>query len=103
MGPLLRGAPFLWKPPHVDVDNRDRLNADVDDGLNVDGYDLSRELDEICSNAISEGRCEVAYETMRAFTFIPDYANVAKEPLERLQRMWYASKGKAWTYGNTVF
>ncbi|KFY30557.1 hypothetical protein V493_01830 [Pseudogymnoascus sp. VKM F-4281 (FW-2241)] len=87
----------------LNVDNRDRLNADVDDGLSADGYNLSCKLEEICSNAISEGRCEVAYDTMRAFTFIPDYANVAKQPLERLHRMWYASKGIAWTYGNTVF
>ena len=82
-------------PLHVCVPSTCCVNADVHDSVRI--------LEMVCSSAISEGRCEVAYETVRVFRFIPDYANVAKESLERLRSMWYGSKGEAWTYGNTVF
>lgn len=57
-------------------------------------------LDRLCSNTI-EGRCEVAYEKMRTFRFIPDCVNVAKESLDRLRSQCCGSKGDEWTYGNT--
>ena len=71
--------------------------------LNADVHDLVRILEAICSGAISEDLWQEAIEIVRVFKAIPDYANVAKESLERLQSMWYGAEGLRWTYGSALF
>ncbi|OBT70543.1 hypothetical protein VF21_10446 [Pseudogymnoascus sp. 05NY08] len=53
--------------------------------LNADIHYLVGILETICSSAISEGLWEEATKIVPVFKAIPDYANVAKESLERLK------------------
>ncbi|OBT83101.1 hypothetical protein VE02_09056 [Pseudogymnoascus sp. 03VT05] len=53
--------------------------------LNADIHYLVGILETICSSAISEGLWEEATKIVPVFKAIPDYANVAKESLERLE------------------
>lgn len=71
--------------------------------LNADIHYLVGILETICSSAISEGLWEEATKIVPVFKAILDYANVAKESLERLESMWYGAKGIRWTYGSSLF
>ncbi|KFY17967.1 hypothetical protein V492_00247 [Pseudogymnoascus sp. VKM F-4246] len=71
--------------------------------LNEDVHYLVGILETICSGAISEDLWGDATKIAPVFKAIPDYANVAKESIERLKSMWYGAEGIRWTYGSALF
>ncbi|KFY46929.1 hypothetical protein V494_00273 [Pseudogymnoascus sp. VKM F-4513 (FW-928)] len=71
--------------------------------LNEDVHYLVGILETICSSAISEGLWVDATKIAPVFKAIPDYANAAKESIERLKSMWYEAEGIRWTYGSALF